>query len=295
VVRVSDDFGHLDVEYVEREHVLSTATCPLPTGWTPKMLQAERQSLGALPFERCYRQRAVSETDKTFQHFARCYDDQLSFTMAGERAMRERWPCYVGVDISGPRRPGTAISVIGIDPNEPGRRQWVDARAGRWGSVALAGQLDDVYRRYDVKVVRVENNSVQELFFGIVAADPEKHLWGRLVEPFTTTAKAKWDIETGIMTMDLEFQNQGWVIPARQMTDHDFESAEHYRECAECRALHEVGAHPMFPSTDILMSLWIARSGADAYDPRTTKAIEEALRGMPEDDFYGKHPLQGWE
>ena len=286
VVAVSDDFTHLVCKYIEKGVEIGTKKCPLPEPWTAQLMKDTAESMTRAAWDRMYRQITTSEVDRVLVHAEDCFDPQADMRLVGKRAQDEGWTCYVGVDVSAKRRRGTAIVTVGIEPKTMARIP-VDARLGAWASPDICEQLNDVFLRYNPKVVRVENNSVQELFLDfashVAQGDPSKYPWARRLEPHLTTGRLKHDGEAGVAAMDIEFRNKGWVIPARHMLEHDYNAYEHYSRCGPCSLTRQLFDYPNHPTNDMIMALWIARNAADAYDPRQGEAIRKMIESIPED------------
>ncbi|MFH1574632.1 MAG: hypothetical protein ABIG68_11655 [Acidobacteriota bacterium] len=146
------------------------------------------------------------------------------------------------------------------------RRLVVDVRAKALKSPEVWRELEDIHRLYRPNIMMVENNALQgavlEWGLELNATLPVKG-W--------LTGHNKSDPFLGLPGLEVEFSNEGWMIPRPA---HTFDCA-----CAWCRLWEELTGHPLAATTDLVMALWFAR---------------EAARASAHTLQWGPNPLDGY-
>ncbi len=238
---------------------------PLWDKWNKAALVKRRGEIGSQSFARGFKQETLDDESRTFPSVTKCAAadlDPLEYR-------RENWPVFTGVDLSSVTRPGNAIVSIAQRPSDR-KRLLLSVRTGDWTSPQLWRELEEEDRRFRPVVFVVENNAYQDALVQ----------WGLTlnaslpVQGFTT-GKNKADPLMGLPGLEVEFENQGWIIPR---PSHALDC-----ECDWCRLWMELTGHPIAESTDLVMALWFAREGARGagrlleagYEP----ALGEAYRG----------------
>jgi len=160
------------------------------------------------------------------------------------------WPRFTGADISSSRRPGNALVTIAQRPSDK-KRLVIDVRAAKLTSPQMWREMEDIDRLYHPGIFTVENNATQEAIIE----------WGLELNatlPVTgfMTGKNKSDPVMGLPGLEVEFENQGWIIPRPA---HKLDC-----KCPWCRLWRELLGHPLAASTDLVMALWFAREAARA-------------------------------
>ena len=219
-------------------------TIPLWPKWDKAALLKRRGEIGSQSFARGFRQETLDDLSRTFPSVTRCAVDNLNPV----EYMSRHWPVFTGVDLSSVTRPGNAIVSIAQRPSDK-KRLLVSVRAGDWTSPQLWRELEEEDRRFRPVVFMVENNAYQDalLEWGL-------ELNATLPVQGFTTGKNKADPVMGLPGLEVEFENQGWMIPR---PEHALDC-----ECDWCRLWMELTGHPIAESTDVVMALWFAREGA---------------------------------
>ena len=212
--------------------------------WGRDALLDRHAEIGSRAFARGFRQETVEDEDRTFASAGKCAVQDLDPLAY----MSRHWPIYTGVDLSSEKRPGNAIVSIAERPADR-KRLVVSVRTGKWTSPELWRQLEEEDRRFRPQVFVVENNAYQSALvqwgLELNASLPVKGF---------TTGRGKADPVLGLPGLEVEFENQGWMIPR---PSHELEC-----ECDWCRLWAELTGHPVAASTDVVMALWFAREGA---------------------------------
>ena len=205
-----------------------------------------RGEVGARSFARGFRQETLDDEDRTFPSVQRCaYDDLDPLEL-----ITVDWPRWTGVDLSSEKRPGNAFVTIAQNPGTK-KRLVIDVRAMAITSPEVWRQLEDIHRRYRPNIIQVENNALQgaviEWGLELNATLPVKGFM---------TGRNKADEQIGLPGLEVEFENEGWIIPR---PSHTFDCT-----CAWCQLWSELTAHPLADTTDLVMALWFAREAARA-------------------------------
>lgn len=209
-------------------------------------------------FNRGYRMMSVSPGELKFPSWSECVQHGLT---AGE-LMARKMPAYMGVDLAGKRRPGNAIVVVGLAPNN--RRALLDIRYGAWKSPDTARNIGDVESKHHTQWIQVENNAYQDALIDWIK-EADMPFWPK-IEPFTTGAN-KADPDMGLPVLEVEFHNKAWIIPGAE-----FEGHPPTCPCDWCRLNNEVKNYPKYSSTDGVMALWFARDALAKWAPKNTGA-----------------------
>jgi len=171
---------------------------------------------------------------------------------------RNSWPAIVGVDLSGAKRKGNAIVVLKLNPSTR-RRHVVEVRRGAWRSHETALQLQQVEELYRPLVFRVENNGYQNAIIEWIQALPGSFDFWAKVEA-TTTGANKVDATLGLRSLQVEFHNGAWVVPADEFASHP-----PGHSCPWCVLNREFSTYPQAGEADTVMATWFAKSAAEEY------------------------------
>lgn len=238
---------------------------PLWDHWSEERLRA-RAAEGERAFERGFRLRAISDSERTFAAYSRC-------RVPGVRAadmVQADWPTFTGVDLSGKKRPGNAIITIALDPRT-GRRYPVDVRFGAWQSNETCDNLAAVDERWRPRVIVVENNGYQNALIEWAKATTRGEFWTK-IEAWRTDGGNKYDEAFGLPSLQVEFNNQAWVFPLLEWegaTPQDNNSAGFW-----ARLDYELRNHPVAATSDGVMALWFARQGLELYGGRRASGFD---------------------
>lgn len=209
-----------------------------------------------IAYNRGYRLSAVSDSDKTFPHYVNCRQRGI---VLGD-LVRNGWPKFTGVDLSGKKRKGNAIVTLAVDPYSK-LRYVIDVRAGAWKSSETAEQIGIVHATFNPRIIMVEDNGYQEALIDLIKV--ARHSFWPIVEPTTTTGYSKNSTEHGLPALDVEFKNGAWVVPYSE-----FEGA--LPEDPGQRGMWatfdtQFANHPFAAQADYVMATWFARQGIERF------------------------------
>lgn len=225
---------------------------PVPP-WAPKWgtenLRKEAET-NPRAFDRGFRMQAFRQDELMFPSFTSCYS--LGANMAEWRT--RNMAIFVGVDLAGDKRPGNCISVLGLDPATQ-HRYVLEVLYGAWKSHETAGFIADVAMRYpNLQFIMVENNGYQDaLVDWIQHSKVDCAGWWHKVETFTT-GRNKADPRYGLPSLEVEFHNKAWVIPANEFAGHPAVCV-----CNWCTWVREFTQYPKGATSDGIMACWFAR------------------------------------
>ncbi len=192
---------------------------------------------------------AFTDDERMFPSFTTCFTPGVCTAEISHRG----WPVFMGVDLAGPHRPGNVIFVVTLDPNTQ-RRYPLEVLAGAWTSPETARQLANVHARHpNTRFIMVENNGYQQAIIDWIKSSPTDHSFWYKIESFTTGAN-KMKVEIGLPSLEVEFKNQAWVIPADEFSAHPLTCL-----CGWCTWCNEMRDYPMSSSNDCVMACWFAR------------------------------------
>lgn len=202
-------------------------------------------------FARGFQMRAFTDDERLFPSFKTCY----SHGVALGNIQRSGWPVFVGVDLAGARRAGNVIFVVALEPGT-NRRYPLEIRRGAWTSPETARNLAEVHANYsNIRHIMVENNGYQQSIIDWIRhAGGDSSFWYK-IESFTTGAN-KMSIDVGLPSLEVEFANKAWVVPA-----DEFEGHPPTCQCGWCAWVTEMNNYPMSGDNDCVMAAWFAREG----------------------------------
>ena len=258
VVRVSEDFDHLDCErFVGGSSNIQKFEIPLWSRYDKPQLLRKRQEIGERAFNRGYRQIPISDSDRYFPKFSTA----IIANRSADDLAPATWPCIVGVDMSGKNRKGTVIFIGRVNPANQVKVP-IAIWHGKWSGAEKARTFQSVYERYDPVAMYVENNAQQQDLLDVCMDDP-KYTFSSVLHGHLTGAN-KFDPTIGLPSMDAEFERgsgtRGWLVPGLEFTGpaHD---AGACGMCGFCRWVEEMSLYPYSVSNDAVMSSWIFREG----------------------------------
>ena len=221
--------------------------------WNHEALKTEK---GRNPraFDRGFHMRAYTDDERKFPSFRQCY---VHGVCVGDIA-RRGWPVFVGVDLAGQKRPGTAIMAAAMDPATR-RRYPLEIMIGKWSSPETASRIADINYRYNVRYIIVENNAYQQSLIDWIRYSCADHSFWVKVEPFTT-GQNKANVDYGLPSLEVEFKNKAWVIPS-----DEFETHEPGCQCGWCRWSRQMVDYPMAAESDAVMATWFCREAIDRW------------------------------
>lgn len=227
---------------------------PLWDRWGSEQLKAKFHA-GERAYRRGFRLEAFSDEEITFPNFKNCYSHGITL---GE-IQRSDWPKFTGVDLAGKKRPGNAIVTVAVNPKTK-RRYPCDIRFGAWKSPETCAHLAEINRMYNPTVIMVEDNAYQEaLIDWVQATKSDNDFWMKL-EPTTTTGGKKISGDIGLPSLEVEFKNRAWVVPA-----DEFEHLPPGNTNPWYRWAYEFNNHPLASQSDGVMATWFVRQGIEIY------------------------------
>lgn len=227
--------GHLHITWEER----------IPR----EMLDRERAH-NAVEYNRQRRCVATSEEEQDFAPymanvFMRDYD---------LKEVRDSWTKYMGVDLSGKKRPGTALIMIAVSP-DGNMKLVLDVKVGAWMAVEKSQQIALFNDIHKPAIVNVEKNALQdETMDWMIAA-------GHNTIPFTGFQTNESNKFSGLSRLAIETRNAVWRFAAPEHCE-DILKGGTVCKCDWCRFSLEVQQYPNYTSDDMLMSWLFANEAA---------------------------------
>jgi hypothetical protein len=233
-----------------------TATLPLWSKFNKKSLMEKRGELGQRDFDRGYRLIPYPDNDKTFPSFKKCC--QFGIDPHSIIEHKNNWLFLGGIDFSSTHRPGTVMSIIGVN-RKSGLKLPVEVVTLR-GSQEIPAYIIKFYQKYGADFYYAENNGVQDAIIDMLISSLGTDTWKRYkikIEGFLT-GKNKADPMTGLPSLEKEFENQEWMFCFdREPSSGEVETIDPWM-----KLYHEFAHHPFWETTDIVMSMWFAREAA---------------------------------
>ncbi|MDD5618574.1 MAG: hypothetical protein PHG69_05715, partial [Candidatus Omnitrophica bacterium] len=218
VIKVSEDFNGFECE----SPLKGKFKIPLWDLWPRERLMARFREIGSRAFNRGYRQDAISDEDRTFPSYLKIF----KYGVSQSELIRPEWPRVCGMD---PFGKFVVIFTLALGPN--GKRYPVEIRRGKWNPSESVMQLIDAYQTHHHQIIVVENNASQE---AIVQWAREKGHTDIPIIPFTTGTN-KSNIEIGLPSMEVEFENDAWTVAMSKEHEPDC-------SCGFCVWKKELGA-----------------------------------------------------
>lgn len=246
IQRISEDFKRIDCELMNKEGVYPANhpdkwSIPLWDRWNEAKLKERFAAIKSRAFNRGYRQQAISDEDRTFAHSPGIFNYDLDVV----DIVRPDWPRYAGCD---PFGQWVVIFIAARSPD--GKRVLVDIIRLRKG--APSATVEELWRAFQVhrfQVLNLENNAAQQAIQEWLL---EKHR-DIPTKGFMTGAH-KADPNVGLPSLDVEFENGSWIIPAKRIKKH-----EPGCDCALCALRNELFSHPVSATEDCIMAMWFCR------------------------------------
>lgn len=201
-------------------------------------------------YRKGYMMQAFEEGDLWFPSVRKCFSRGANLAEWRQRGL----PTYVGMDVAGDKRPGWAITTLGLDPNTH-HRYLLDVRHWAGSAPQAIDQLHDaVSLCTNLKYIMIENNGVQQMIVDWIDKGlGNKPWWWTRVEGFTT-GRNKSNEEYGLRTLEVEFHREAWVIPSNEFDGH-----QPGCPCSWCEWVRQMTLYPKGSATDLVMSSWFAR------------------------------------
>ena len=238
VMKVSEDLSCIECESCFK----GKYTIPLWTAkWSADKLKQQIRVIGPKAFDRGYRQKALSDEDKTFPSAHKIFRSDVSRDF-----IQPDWPRCIGVDPFGQQ---VVIFTLALSPT--GMRFPLEIKRGKWSPTRTIDELIQAYHRHNPQIIVVENNASQE---AILQWASERGGIDMPIVPFTT-GKQKADPIFGLPSMDVEFFNGAWCCPMMGVDVNDHENTFNIWR-------RELDEHPIGAAADTVMASWFAREGA---------------------------------
>jgi hypothetical protein len=220
-------------------------------------------------FDKGFRQKPVSDTERMFPSFNDC----IKYGIDSNQVIPQKDRVFVvsGVDLSSVKRRGNAIFTLGVRNDY--KRVPLDIRIGAWTSPEVAYQLAEVNFAYKPNIIIVENNGYQQSIIQWIQASPKKYdFWTKVVS--YNTGKQKWSDEMGLPSLESEFSVGSWIIPIKERHLPDC-------VCAWCLWINEMRSYTrLYGESDILMAAWFCREAIRIYT--TVNPVKETI-SIPDD------------
>jgi len=229
---------------------------PLWSKFNKAALEDRKITLGERDFKRGYCLIPYSDSDKTFGHFEKCCHFSVSPRAVIE--FESNWIFVGGIDFAGSKRPGTVLSIVAVH-RKTGLKLPIEIVTIRKSS-DLTGHIIRTYREYGVELYFAENNGVQEAIIDLLKAamgDEKFKKYNIKIDGFLT-GRGKMDINTGLPSMDKEFENKEWMFCFNEKPD----IADDMEQKPWSRMYYEMLNHPFHETSDIAMSLYFCREAA---------------------------------
>lgn len=226
-----------------------------PRVWPLKRLLGRLHGMLPSAFARKYLCRVVNDINSRFPEWTiklaleagrgLTFQKRRPLVYPGPRALR----CWTGVDLGVGEKEGhdkTALVTVALRDDK--RRQIIDIRAGNWTSDQIMDQIEEVYYRYESRIV-VESVAAQKFLLQFVRKSKKIP-----VEPYNTTGQSKWDESFGIESIAVELRQKLYLFPSGE------DGATIHPELWALRA-EMMSYRPNLHTGDRLMALWFAREG----------------------------------
>jgi hypothetical protein len=250
---VSEDLNNL----LYKDSFGAKYTLPLWTLFNKNDLIDRLKVLGQRDFNRGYRLIPYTDADKSFPNFKRCCHFGISPSRLIEN--EKNWIFVAGIDFASKKRPGTILSVLAVNKFS-GMKVPVEVVCLR-GSQELPHYMIKFYQKYGIDLFMAENNGVQDALIEMLTTSlgSEKYKKYRLkIEGFLTGSN-KADPLIGLPSIEKEFENNEWMFCFEQEPKVGEIDANNPWMLLFQEFLH----HPFYETTDIVMSFWFARAGAN--------------------------------
>lgn len=251
IMKVSEDFKNIECSSCFK----GDYNIPLWDYWNENKLKSQFKLLRERAFNRGYRQRALSDEDRTFPSSESIFNDQL---LANDM-VNPNWVKCLGMDPFGKK---SVIFVIALNPYTRARIP-VCIKLGHWKPKEAILHLRDTYLEHMPQICVVENNAAQD---AIVQWAKEIGGLDIPILPFCT-GKQKADPEMGLPSLEVEFANGAWIVPMKGIDPTDSENPYNIWR-------RELRSHPVGEAEDTVMACWFAREGA-RYLTRDTSVEEQ--------------------
>lgn len=244
------------------------ANIPLWSKWNKEALTLKEQEVGTREFARGWRQRALSDEEALFKEsfIRQCISESDTLHFPGPYKLKDKFPrsykVFMGVDlaIAASKSKGDYFTITTIvTDKDVYKKQIVGFYRSRGMTFnAQINKIEDLADFYGPHKIFVENNAYQEAI-----VQELKRTTDLPVEPFTTHAINKFDLEDGLPRLSVDFEKGKWVIPYGDELTKELMNV----------LINELLAYPIAAHDDSIMSLWFAHKAAVS----TINAIEKRI------------------
>ena len=270
-----------------------------PEKWSREALIGEYEASPRW-FARNYQNKPIQDDDLTFPErlLNSCRDPNLRFANepiegsliwgpGDHREPHAYWSrCrrrFTGVDLAiaeGGRAAYTVIFTIGVD--EGNIRYPLHIVRGRFSSPETARILYEVNAKFQPEVILVESNQYQKALIDWLGPDGVGESCPMPIRGHYTTKHNKFDMEVGINSLAVEFENRLWKLPFL-----DYYSIR--ERGAWARWWTEMISYPHSRYSDTVIAMWLAREAYRSVSYQNRLRVTEFSFGEGTDNSPKDH------
>jgi hypothetical protein len=226
-----------------------------PTRYNADSLLARKEEIGSLRFTREFLCIPIADENSLFPEriLQGCCDPQYEMPTFLHPEEKRDLRVFTGVDLALSATIGadfTVITTLGVDEN--GQRWILDIRRKKGQTMTeQLREIEHVNQTYSPQKILIEDNTFQRVF-----RDELVRRTDMPVEGFTTTARNKNSLETGVPSLQILFENKKFVVPRKTERCREITNVLlHELKCFTWvdGKLQGLGSHD-----DTVMSLWLA-------------------------------------
>lgn len=224
--------------------------------WNEEALRKRCASIGKRTFDKGYRQKPITEDERTFPSFSDC----IKYGITPEQAspVNDRIFTVTALDLSGHKRSGNVIATVGVRGSDF-KRVMLDIRSDKWTAPMVAKELTKVDKLFHPHIILVENNGYQESLIQWIRELPGQYDFWMKVQPYQT-GKQKWSDDIGLPSLESEFSVGAWIVALGSPTDHLAEC-----KCTWCTWVNDMRDYPQVEDADTIMAMWFCREAIRLY------------------------------
>lgn len=257
VLNATEDYHPPEASDVRWEGKVLKFNIPFWSRIDRPVLVSKKGTMRLSTFNRGYLLIPTSGEEKDFPSYDMCVEYDVPLT---KQLLDSLLVCVFGVDLSGNKRKGTSITVIGWDGKH---RLRLHVKTGAWTSPDTAKKLKRLYDIFNPTVIGVENNAYQKALIEWIKAMGEAGLpgyefWAKVKG--LHTGNNKIDEEKGLPGLETQFSNRGYrIINPHGKHDHGLNCQKGSKKepCDYCRERVEFATFP-HSTADTVMSFWLA-------------------------------------
>lgn len=270
IMNITESMNYIELRWknIDKTHPCYTGneSDRLPL-WEKKKSKEEllliKPGVGSISWARGYLCKPPKEGELYFASIDNCIDknisvaDWLEYARVQNKDSRRKILFFGGIDISSQSRPGNCIFTMGMIE---GTNQLVviDIKVGNWSNPVLASKIVETYKQFYHTIIYSENNATQGALIEWIRYNAKE---GREIplpiEGFMTGAN-KSHPDIGLGSIEVEFKNNMWLIPAKDIANHDIDNCM----CEWCQWIRNMKMYPYAVMTDSIMASWFTREAA---------------------------------